>query len=276
LYRWVRHPQYVALALMGLGVLLHWPRIAVLVAFVTMLFLYYFLARSEERRCLEQFGDSYREYSERTWMFLPWLGPRGACPPGRERPGAGWQGVLAGIAAWALIVGASVWGAYRLRDYSLAHISHSSNDDVAILSPALLSPQELTQAVEVARQNPEVSGRLAAASTPGSSRLGARARLLVYVVPTEWRLPDVPMEKQSGGGHYTPKEFARNKLKVLFTRPVMLGRSGAEAQGDGIIRATVKREPIVLARVDTQTRSVEAIEHPPATVRWGDIPTPLF
>ena len=287
LYRWVRHPQYVALGLMGVGVLLHWPRMAVLVAFVTMLFLYYFLARSEERRCLAQFGDSYREYMERTWMFLPWLGRRGAGKLETPRARfAGWRGVLAGIAAWAIIVGASVWCAYRLRDYSLAHISHTASEDVAILSPALLSPQELNQAVEVAWQNPEVAGRLAAAGVvrPGSPRVGTGAKLLVYVVPAEWRLPDVPMEKQMGGGHYTPKNFVRSKLKVLFTRAAMfsvgmsaaLGKSRAEPQGDGIIRATVKRQPIILARVDTQARTVEAIEQPPATVRWGDIPTPLF
>ena len=58
LYRYVRHPQYVALALVGLGTTFYWSRFIVLVAYVTMLFLYYFLANHEERVCVEKFGDA--------------------------------------------------------------------------------------------------------------------------------------------------------------------------------------------------------------------------
>jgi hypothetical protein len=44
IYRLVRNPQYVGLAVMGLGTLLLWSRFLVLVAFVTMLVLYRLLA----------------------------------------------------------------------------------------------------------------------------------------------------------------------------------------------------------------------------------------
>jgi len=264
LYRWVCHPQYLGLVVMGVGVLLFWPRIAVLVALLTMLFLYSSLARSEERRCLAQYGDSYRAYVEGTWMFFPGLGPRGASRL-QERSTA--RRVLAAIVTWALLVAAGVWSAYRLRDYSLARVSHVSSEDVAILSPALLSPAELNKAVDVAWEDSEVAGRLAAAG------VGRGAKLLVYVVPAEWRLPDLPMEVQKKGGHYTPEGFTRDNWKVLFTRPVTFR---SDPFGDDIIRATVKRQPIVLVRVNTRDGAVEAIERPPATVRWGDIPTPLF
>src|SRR5262249_38966120 len=75
IYRLIRHPQYVGLAVMGLGTLLMWPRFLVLVAFVTMLFFYRLLAGWEEAQCLARFGDSYRVYRERTGMFLPRLAP---------------------------------------------------------------------------------------------------------------------------------------------------------------------------------------------------------
>ena len=39
LYALIRHPQYVGLAVIGLGTLLIWPRFLILVTYVTMLFL---------------------------------------------------------------------------------------------------------------------------------------------------------------------------------------------------------------------------------------------
>ena len=39
--------------------------------FVTMLFVYYLLAKAEERECEAKFGASYLEYKAKTAMFLP-------------------------------------------------------------------------------------------------------------------------------------------------------------------------------------------------------------
>lgn len=36
-----------------------------------MVALYYFLSRDEERRMIRQFGADYRQYRDRTGMFLP-------------------------------------------------------------------------------------------------------------------------------------------------------------------------------------------------------------
>jgi hypothetical protein len=67
----IRHPQYVGLAVCGAGMSILWPRFLTLVTLWIMMVLYYFLARDEERRMTEQFGESYREYMARTGMFLP-------------------------------------------------------------------------------------------------------------------------------------------------------------------------------------------------------------
>jgi len=64
LYRRIRHPQYLFLAISGLGLLLFWPRFFILILYVNMLFVYYLLARYEEQRMLEQHGDSYRAYMD--------------------------------------------------------------------------------------------------------------------------------------------------------------------------------------------------------------------
>jgi len=71
LYRFVRHPQYISLTLFGVGILLAWGRAITFIAFFVMMFVYYYLARSEERKCLALFGEQYERYRERTSFILP-------------------------------------------------------------------------------------------------------------------------------------------------------------------------------------------------------------
>ena len=65
LYRFVRHPQYIALTLFGVGIVLTWGRAITFAAFSVMMFLCYYLAKSEERSCLRLFGAAYERYCAR-------------------------------------------------------------------------------------------------------------------------------------------------------------------------------------------------------------------
>ena len=71
LYQMVRHPQYLLLGVWGTGMAILWPRFIVLASLSLMFVLYYFLALDEERRMLNRYGDSYREYMNSSGMFLP-------------------------------------------------------------------------------------------------------------------------------------------------------------------------------------------------------------
>lgn len=71
LYRFVRHPQYIALTFLGLGILLTWGRAIMFLSFFLMMFLYYYLAKSEERICIRLFGADYERYRERTSFIFP-------------------------------------------------------------------------------------------------------------------------------------------------------------------------------------------------------------
>jgi len=71
LYRFVRHPQYIALTFFGVGILLTWGRAITFIAFFAMMFLYYYLAKSEERNCIRLFGEAYERYRERTSFIIP-------------------------------------------------------------------------------------------------------------------------------------------------------------------------------------------------------------
>ena len=70
-YTIIRHPQYLGLGLAALGLAVMWPRFLTLTLFAVMLFLYYLLAKDEERRMMNRFGEGYIAYMSRTGMFLP-------------------------------------------------------------------------------------------------------------------------------------------------------------------------------------------------------------
>jgi protein-S-isoprenylcysteine O-methyltransferase Ste14 len=72
LYGLVRHPQYTGLfiALFGEGIV-HWPTVFSVALYPIIVLAYYMLARSEERKVEEQFGDEFREYRQRVPMFIP-------------------------------------------------------------------------------------------------------------------------------------------------------------------------------------------------------------
>lgn len=75
LYGLVRHPQYTGLfiGLFGEGVV-HWPTLFSVGLFPVIVLAYVLLARTEEKRVIEQFGEEYRAYQRRVPMFIPRMG----------------------------------------------------------------------------------------------------------------------------------------------------------------------------------------------------------
>jgi hypothetical protein len=71
LYKYIRHPQYLALGIWGIGMSILWPRFIVLATLSAMFVLYYILAKDEEKRMSTLYGESYRAYVEKTGMFIP-------------------------------------------------------------------------------------------------------------------------------------------------------------------------------------------------------------
>lgn len=73
-YRWVRHPMYTALFLLGVGFLLLTANWAVGVPLIVALpILVTVRIGNEEALMIEQFGDEYRAYLQQTGRFLPRL-----------------------------------------------------------------------------------------------------------------------------------------------------------------------------------------------------------
>jgi len=138
-YKRIRHPQYLFLALAGLGLLIVWPRFILLIVYINMLWFYYLLARSEERRMEARYGDAYREQERRTWMFLP------------GEPGAYLQERLFGwirhrqarlIVIYILSIAVAVGAAFVLRETSITLTTHMILPEQKIAAVSFLSGDE--------------------------------------------------------------------------------------------------------------------------------------
>jgi len=71
IYERIRHPQYVAFILIMFGFLLQWPTVITLIMFPILVYVYIRLARSEEQDAIEEFGNTYLQYRDRTPGFIP-------------------------------------------------------------------------------------------------------------------------------------------------------------------------------------------------------------
>jgi protein-S-isoprenylcysteine O-methyltransferase Ste14 len=71
-YARIRHPQYVGFVIVMVGFLLQWPTIITLIMFPILIVMYTHLAKIEEKEMLQEFGEPYRQYLDRT----PWFWPR--------------------------------------------------------------------------------------------------------------------------------------------------------------------------------------------------------
>ena len=108
-YTSIRHPQYLSLGVAGMGLAILWPRFLVVVLWLLMVLVYYFLAKDEEGRMQRQFPDFYREYMQKTGMFLPKRIEDMLAP----------LSVLGKVGMFAVLVAFVLGGAFLLRDYTV-------------------------------------------------------------------------------------------------------------------------------------------------------------
>ena len=69
IYSRLRHPQYLGLCIILFGSFFFFPTPFLLFIFITLLIMYYRLARREEQKLEIKFGSSYREYKRRVPMW---------------------------------------------------------------------------------------------------------------------------------------------------------------------------------------------------------------
>jgi protein-S-isoprenylcysteine O-methyltransferase Ste14 len=72
-YRFIRHPLYLSLFLLGTGIMMKDPGPLQLILGAINLTALFSTAKTEEKEMLSRFGKEYREYMKETKMFIPFF-----------------------------------------------------------------------------------------------------------------------------------------------------------------------------------------------------------
>jgi protein-S-isoprenylcysteine O-methyltransferase Ste14 len=294
LYAVIRHPQYVALAVAGVGLAILWPRFLTLVLLAVMVLLYYLLAKDEERRMLARHPQSYATYMARTGMFVPRLAP---APP-RERQGAPHPvGAARAVALLGALLLAFVGTGFALRAYTIAHLPLEAIDGVdtiAVTADDLVTARTLLPSV---LGEPAIASRIAAREPAGH-------RWLSYVIPVdytmqgmiadtgeEWRLFEqhrtLPMITDYvlhpfghlTEGHAVHAGMHAHDSAAMRRRFIFLDVSserGALASPRDDFGIAVTRRPRFFVDVHLHTGEILSVHDIPARSGWGSVPTPTF
>jgi hypothetical protein len=267
IYKVIRHPQYAALAVSGFGLLMLWPRYIVLLSYITMLFVYYFLARIEEAECKQKFGEGYAEYMKQTGMFLP----VGIKLPARFRPmpdrRSGRYLLYLGVYVISLVI--AVLLANQLRDWSLDQIYALYEDDAVTISVTALDEREIGTLLHLAIETPEVKQGLSNAS----DKTGIK--YLNYIVPTDWSASEVPMNpvENIAAHHSYPANKKIDRYKIVFTQS---HQRRENMTGKNILLNTAGRMPLLEVIIDLPLKEVVQIIAPVQDYRLDGVPLPLF
>ena len=311
-YRYLRHPQYTGLAVLGLGMTILWPRFIVLAMLGVMLVLYYFLARNEEQRMLAQHGEGYADYLRRTGMFAPrWLESKLALAAKLLTGGA--FGKLLGSAATVLLL---VGGGFVMREITLRSLPLDASGNVTLV--AILPEDADRQASALQGIAAYMADHDGALLSPGEDYLG-------YVMPgdyimqgmiadtgqhsqlhkhhhtptliADWilhpfahlrRPPSVYMAQMHGVDpavarrHHCPMGIDDPSLECMscpYRRVILVEVSAGEGRrvtGRDCMSIGTRRRPVCCMDIDTRTGKVVNIRPVGEGTAWQDVPTPIM
>jgi protein-S-isoprenylcysteine O-methyltransferase Ste14 len=136
LYRYIRHPQYLALGIWGIGMAILWPRFIVLASLSVMFVLYYFLAKEEEERMLNLYGESYEKYMSNKGMFLPKAAERYFSFMNHVVPKTSHRYAVVSMMIVIIVIGSG----FILRTITLHSLPFESNKNITMVS---LLPEDI-------------------------------------------------------------------------------------------------------------------------------------
>ena len=261
LYRHIRHPQYVALIVASIGMALIWPRYLVVLATVTVIFIYIALAKAEERICLKRF-PGYGDYMTRTGMFLP-------ARFGLRFPFHMVHGRLARLATWVLAysmtLGLALLVAFGIRIQAMNALYTHEVENGVYLSVVEMSQTDLAAVADLAASAPDVV-----------QAVEGKHHLINYVLPTEMYVSEIPMVLPPGErfGHTVPSDRDPAQYKVIVTEAVF-DEAGLPA-GESILRHAVHKVSLWEVHVDLSSGQVTRSLPPPVSPMYGSNQVPLF
>lgn len=263
IYQYIRHPQYAALMIASLGLLLIWPRFLVLFSTVTMIFAYVALALAEEKICTEKFCG-YSAYQARTGMFLPPFIPKIPVPNVQGRV----KQLIAWTFAFLFVIAAATLALFSVRNYAIESLYAYKVNEGIYLSVTRLSDNDMARIAQISRTQPDVVKVLAP--------LNSNDRFIAYIVPTQMYISEIPMQlpAEKKFTHSVPKARDPNRYKVIFTR-AEFPNAGLPAGGD-ILKHAVHKHALIEVQIHLGNLTVERVLPPPDVNYYPDVQVPLF
>ncbi|XOV90479.1 MAG: methyltransferase family protein [Pseudomonadota bacterium] len=262
LYRYVRHPQYVALGIVGLGATLYWSRFLVVIAYITMLYLYGWLARFEETRCLQKFGEPYANYLRHTSRFFPGIGTGSTPAAGSLTRSIVW------VVAWVLTLAVSVSIGFLLKQHVIDAMARveGSNSVLVALAPV----DNLSHYNSLLVSDPMIREAMAGLDGPN----------ITYLAPMTWSIPELGLSPVPGyetnardelrhpTQHGNSLDFDPSHMRLLVTKA-----EGVRA-GDDILMEALAVTPLL--EITVIDGVVNAIDDKPHESYWDGIPVPVY
>jgi len=294
-YGKIRHPQYLFLAISGFGLMLYWPRFIILIMYLTMLFVYYALARNEEWRMQQEQPEAYARYMAKTPMFLPGE-PGGRLYRllfGRIRPK--WLGIAV---VYGLTVTLAVLLAMGLRSYTVRTLPMvRAADSRLIVSVFPRSDQEILAVYQAALGSAQVR-----------DGLQGREANAVYLLPGDFflnallteedrrfseqmleRFPEIlewHQHRFSGGlgkffrifynfvRTWGSVETDYEVERLIFMR--VADTDDHPVSTAEIFKVGLKRRPVLVVDLEASGHAVRSVVKTTDNHKWGLMPMPTF
>jgi protein-S-isoprenylcysteine O-methyltransferase Ste14 len=302
LYLFIRHPQYVSLAVAALGLAIMWPRFLTLFLLAVMLTLYYILAKDEERRMLNRFGESYADYMNRTGMFVPRSVEKIFTRTANSRKALSFGKV--GLIFLGLVI-VIVGSGFIVRAYTVHHLPFEQLGTIDVITITADDSATVHELLPAVLEDSVVASKLK--PLEGLQR----HRLLAYFIPIdyvmqgmiantgdEWKLFE--QHKTIGmiteyilhpfahltGGHAHHMDMANMKHgPEMYASPAMKRRvifldissdSNELKSPLDDFDINIKRTPLFFVDVHLHTAEILQVRDTPTGSGWGTVPTPMF
>jgi protein-S-isoprenylcysteine O-methyltransferase Ste14 len=286
LYSFIRHPQYLALGIAGLGLAILWPRILTMVLWLVMALVYYFLAKDEERRMLSAHGETYREYMKKTGMFLPKALERLIAP----KSSAGRALFMLGLCL--LVIGST----FMLRACTISRLTlwtKAPNVTAIAVLPEdgfkmdhrmaeILALRQVKDRMQGAKQylvyfiprNYIMQGMIA--DTGGDWKLFEQHRSLAMI--SDWVIhPFQHLRKGHHAMHGGVHSAQDGPESGLIRRLIFLSIEDVDVKTPSDLFAiNALRVPQFMIDVDVHSLKVLDVQELPHGSGWGTVPTPMF
>ncbi|MBU2538691.1 MAG: hypothetical protein KKH22_09630 [Proteobacteria bacterium] len=294
-YGKIRHPQYLFLAISGFGLMLYWPRFIILIMYITMLFVYYVLARNEEWRMQREQPEAYEQYMASTPMFFP------GEPGGRlYRFLFGWiQPKWLGIAAvYCLTLTLAVLLAMGLRSHTVRTLPMVTAPDSRLLVSVFPRPdQEILAVYQAALGSAQVREALQGQEANVAYLLPGDFFLNALLTEEDRRFSDHMIERfpeilewhqhRFSGGlgkffrifynyvrTWTSVETDYEVERLIFMR--VDDSSGHPVPSADVFKIGLQRRPVLLVDLEASSHAVRSVVITSDNHKWGLMPMPTF